>query len=151
MATGGAPELRGSVSEGPGRPPALVPGPVRAGTPFHPHFPLRDSISRCEKTPGSTFPSLATRASGPPDTPSPLRDSTSRRGRTRGHGAHFAFPLCGPPPPCHPGVRAWLRHRGTAGPPAPRGSAPAYGRPTASGSLCPAAPGSVCLGRKPRA
>lgn len=58
MATGGAPELRGSVSEGPGRPPALVPGPGRAGTSFHPHFPLRDSVSRCEKTPGSTLPSL---------------------------------------------------------------------------------------------
>lgn len=71
-----------SVSNGPGRPPALVPGLGRAGTPFLPHFPLRDSASRCEKTPGSTSPSLARCAGGSPGRPTPpfplLREDPGR-------------------------------------------------------------------------
>lgn len=150
----GAPRLPpGSVSNGPGRPPALVPGPGRAGTSFHPQFPLRDSVSRCEKTSGSTLPSLpryvGVRAGR---TPTPRRDSTSRCGKTRRHRVRFAFARCRPPPPPPPPRRQSLAPTpGNRGPAGALGTGSAYGRHTASRSLCPAAPGSLCLGRKPRA
>lgn len=84
----------GSVSNGPGRPPALVLGPGRAGTSLHSHFPLRDSVSSCAKTLGASLPlPSVTREPGPPRAPSPFRDST-RCGRPGAHRARFGFPRC---------------------------------------------------------
>lgn len=82
----------GSVSNGPGRPPALVLGPGRAGTSLHSHFPLRDSVSSCAKTLGASLPlPSVTRESGPPRAPSPFGDST-RCGETRGALGTFWLP-----------------------------------------------------------
>lgn len=140
----------GSVSTSPGRPPALVLGPGRAGMSFHPHFPLRDSASSCEKTPGSTLPSL------PPSFPRCAGVRTARRSLSpqglhlqvredlgSGHRVRFGFPLCSLP--LHPTRLAPTQ--GTAGPPSSEGAGdgPAgtpevgsgYGRHTPSGSLCP--------------
>lgn len=133
--------LPGSVSNGPGRPPARVPGPRRAGTSFHPHFPLRDSVSRCEETPGSPLASpRAARGVRAARQRSPRRDSTSPRGKTRGAPGPPGLPCLQTSPPRRQKVapKRGARRR-------PGGRLGTRRRVSSAG-----APGSVCLGRKAR-